>query len=94
MGSFVFVIRVDKLKVGSREAFMCVFGPGDSLLGTVLVRGGMWVLKTVFVLSCVTLCFEFRIRDNKLYHLLHFLPYYQQLFFSLKVFKHYLFLLI
>nr|XP_008533245.1 PREDICTED: zinc finger protein 609 isoform X1 [Equus przewalskii] len=74
----------------------CEPGTSVNLEGIVWqeTEDGMWVLKTVFVLSCVTLCFEFRIRDNKLYHLLHFLPYYQQLFFSLKVFKHYLFLLI
>ena len=60
----------------SREVFIRTFGPRAPLPGHVLGKGGIWILKTVFVLSCVMLCFVFRMRENKLYFLLHFLPHY------------------
>lgn len=60
----------------SREAFIHIFGPRAPLPGHVLVKGGIWILKAVFVLSCVMLCFVFRMRENKLYFLLRFLHHY------------------
>lgn len=53
VGSFVFVIKVDKLKVWSREVFIHIFGPVDPLLGHIVVRGGMGMLKSL----CFKLCY-------------------------------------
>lgn len=59
-GSFVFVIKVktkvikvDKLKVWSRQVFIHVFGPRDPLLGHIVVRGRMGMLKSL----CFKLCY-------------------------------------
>lgn len=54
VGSFVFVIKVDKSKVWSRAGFIYIFRPVDPLLDHIVVTGGMGMLESLCFKLCPT----------------------------------------